>query len=74
MEGLTVYPKNNSEMDLLQNLLQKMKISFEKTVVENKIILSEAQKTSITEGIAEADKGIFYTEDEAKKIIEQCFK
>ena len=74
MEGLTVYPKNNSEMDLLQNLLQKMKISFEKTVVENKIILSEAQKISVTEGIAEADKGIFYTEDEAKKIIEQCFK
>ncbi|WP_373708927.1 hypothetical protein [Kaistella sp.] len=74
MEGLTVYPKNNSEMDLLQNLLQKMKISFEKTIVENKIILSEAQKISVTEGIEEADKGIFYTEDEAKKIIEQCFK
>ena len=61
-------------MNLLQNLLQKMKISFEKTVVENKIILSEAQKISINEGIEEADKGIFYTEDEAQKIIEECFK
>lgn len=74
MEGLIVYPKNSSELDLLKSLLLKMKISFEKTEVKDKVILTEGQKQSVIEGINSADKNEFYNEDEAKKIIDECFK
>ena len=74
MEGLIVYPKNSFELDSLQSLLVKMKISFEKTEVKERMILTEAQKESIKEGLKAADENDFYSEEEANKIIEECFK
>ena len=51
-----------------------MKISFEKTEVKERMILTEAQKESIKEGLKAADENDFYSEEEANKIIEECFK
>ena len=74
MDGLIVYPKNKSELDLLKSLLEKMKVSFENTEVSEKIVLTKGQKESIIEGIKAADENDFYSEEEAKKLIEECFK
>ena len=42
MESIIIYPNTESEKTLLENLLKKMKISFEKKQ-DNQIILTEEE-------------------------------
>ena len=49
MESIIIYPNTESEKTLLENLLKKMKISFEKKQ-DNQIILTEEEIADIEEG------------------------
>lgn len=72
MENLIVYPENENQLKLLKTFLEEMKIRFKKdSEVEE---LQDWQKEKLLKGIEEADKGDFFTEDEAKKIIDKCFQ
>lgn len=72
MENLIVYPENQKQLNILKSLLEEMKIRFKS---ENEVKeLQDWQKVKILKGIEEADKGEFFTKEEADKIIGECFQ
>lgn len=71
MSTITIHTENENQINLLKALLKELKINFEINKEEE---LTEWQRRQLKEGIAQADNGDFLTNEEAKKILDQCFK
>jgi predicted transcriptional regulator len=71
MSTITIHTDNENQINLLKALLKELKINFEINKEEN---LTEWQKNQLLKGIDQADRGEFATEEETKKILDQCFK
>lgn len=72
MSTITIHTENENQINLLKALLKELKINFEINSKEEN--LAEWQRRQLKEGIAQADQGDFVTSEEAKKILDQCFK
>lgn len=73
MEGFLIYPNSESEKTLLENLLSKMKISFEK-IKDDKIVLSEEEIADIEEGLEDFENGKTFSSQEIRKMMQECLK
>ncbi|WP_336690935.1 MULTISPECIES: DUF2683 family protein [unclassified Chryseobacterium] len=71
MSTITIHTENENQINLLKALLKELKINFEIDKEEN---LTEWQKKQLLKGIDEADKGDFVSKEDAKEILDQCFK
>ena len=71
MSTITIHTENENQINLLKALLKELKISFEINKGEN---LTEWQKKQLLEGINEADQKNFVSDEEAKKMLDQCFR
>ena len=71
MRTITIHPENENQINLLKALLKELKISFEINKEEG---LTEWQRKKLLEGIAQADRGDFVTENEVKETLDQGFK
>ena len=73
MESIIIYPNTESEKTLLENLLKKMKISFEKKQ-DNQIILTEEEIADIEEGLEDFENGKNFDNKDARKMMLECTK
>lgn len=73
MEGLIIYPVSQSDKKLIESLLLKMKISFEK-IKDDQIVLSEDEIKDIQEGLDDLENGRTFTSDQVQKIMSECLK
>ncbi|MCY1663042.1 DUF2683 family protein [Chryseobacterium sp. SL1] len=71
MSTITIHTENENQINLLKALLKELKINFEINKEEN---LTDWQKKQLLKGIDEADKGDFVSKEDAKEILDQCFK
>lgn len=71
MSTITIHTENENQINLLKALLKELKINFEINKEEN---LTEWQKKQLIRGIDEADKGDFVSKEDAKEILDQCFR
>ncbi|QWA40292.1 MULTISPECIES: DUF2683 family protein [Chryseobacterium] len=71
MSTITIHTENENQINLLKALLKELKINFEIDKEEN---LTEWQKKQLLKGIDEADKGDFVSKEDAKEILDQCFR
>lgn len=71
MSTITVHPENENQIHLLEALLKELKIKFE---INEEGKLLDWQQKQLQEGIDQANRGEFFTEDEAEKILDKCFK
>lgn len=71
MSTITIYTDNENQINLLKALLKELKINFE---IEKEGKLTQWQKKRLLEGIEQADRGEFATDEEVKEILNQCFK
>jgi predicted transcriptional regulator len=71
MSTITIHTENENQINLLKALLKELKINFEIDKEEN---LTEWQKKQLIRGIDEADKGDFVSKEDAKEILDQCFR
>ena len=62
-----------SEKTLLENLLKKMKISFEKKQ-DNQIILTEEEIADIEEGLEDFENGKNFDNKDVRKMMLECTK
>ena len=73
MEIIIIYPNTESEKTLLENLLKKMKISFEKKQ-DNQIILTEEEIADIEEGLEDFENGKNFDNKDVRKMMLECTK
>lgn len=73
MESIIIYPNTESEKTLLENLLKKMKISFEKKQ-DNQIILTEEEIADIEEGLEDFENGKSFDDNDVRKMMLECTK
>ena len=73
MERIIIYPNTESEKTLLENLLKKMKISFEKKQ-DNQIILTEEEIADIEEGLEDFENGKNFDNKDVRKMMLECTK
>ena len=73
MERINIYPNTESEKTLLENLLKKMKISFEKKQ-DNQIILTEEEIADIEEGLEDFENGKNFDNKDVRKMMLECTK
>lgn len=73
MESIIIYPNTESEKTLLENLLKKMKISFEKKE-DNQIILTEEEIADIEEGLEDFENGKNFDNKDVRKMMLECTK
>ena len=73
MESIIIYPNTESEKTLLENLLKKMKISFEKKQ-DNQIILAEEEIADIEEGLEDFENGKNFDNKDVRKMMLECTK
>ncbi|MEN9486635.1 MAG: hypothetical protein RIR56_323 [Bacteroidota bacterium] len=73
MESIIIYPNTESEKTLLENLLKKMKISFEKKQ-DNQIILTEEEIADIEEGLEDFENGKNFDNKDVRKMMLECTK
>ncbi len=71
MGTITIHTENESQINLLKALLEELNISFEINKEEH---LTDWQRKKLLEGIAQADRGDFVTEDGVKERLDRCFK
>lgn len=71
MSTITIRTENENQINLLKALLKELNISFEINKEEK---LTDWQKRQLLEGIDEADKGDFVSKEDAKEILDQCFR
>jgi len=71
MSTITIHTENENQINLLKALLKELKINFE---IDKEEKLTEWQKKQLLEGIDEADKGDFVNKEDARKILDQCFR
>ena len=73
MESIIIYPNTESEKTLLENLLKKIKISFEKKQ-DNQIILTEEEIADIEEGLEDFENGKNFDNKDVRKMMLECTK
>lgn len=73
MESIIIYPNTESEKTLLENLLKKMKISFEKKQ-DDQIILTEEEIADIEEGLEDFENGKNFDNKDVRKMMLECTK
>ena len=73
MESIIIYPNTESEKTLIENLLKKMKISFEKKQ-DNQIILTEEEIADIEEGLEDFENGKNFDNKDVRKMMLECTK
>ena len=73
MESIIIYPNTESEKTLLENLLKKMKISFEKKQ-DTLIILTEEEIADIEEGLEDFENGKNFDNKDVRKMMLECTK
>lgn len=71
MSTITIHTENENQINLLKAFLKELKINFEINKEEK---LTELQKKQLLEGIDQANQGDFFTDEESKEILDQCFK
>lgn len=71
MSTITLHNESENQLKLIEALLKELNIKFE---VSKKEKLTDWQEKQLQEGIDQANRGEFFTEDEAEKIIDKCFK
>lgn len=69
MSTITIHPKDKEEETLMENLLKRMKISFEKN--EDDFELTDEMKRVIDERLAEDENTYVDAEESLKKISEK---
>ena len=55
---------SNEEQTLIESILKRMKISFETTDTNEKVVVSAEEMDSIKIGLAQANKGLLTTSEE----------
>lgn len=73
MESIIIYPNTESEKKLLENLLKKMKISFEKKQ-DDQIVLTEEEIADIEEGLEDFENGKTFNSSDIRKMMQECTK
>lgn len=73
MESIIIYPNTESEKTLLENLLKKMKISFEKKQ-DDQIVLTEEEIADIEEGLDNFENGKTFSRSDVRKMMLECTK
>ena len=73
MESIIIYPNTESEKTLLENLLKKMKISFEEKQ-DDQIILTEEEIADIEEGLEDFENGKNFDNKDVRKMMLECTK
>ena len=73
MESIIIYPNTESEKTLLENLLKKMKISFEKKQ-DDQIILTEEEIADIEEGLEDFENSKNFDNKDVRKMMLECTK
>ena len=73
MESIIIYPNTESEKTLLENIMKKMKISFEKKQ-DNQIILTEEEIADIEEGLEDFENGKNFDNKDVRKMMLECTK
>lgn len=71
MSTITLHNESENQLKLIEALLKELNIKFE---VSKKEKLIDWQQKQLQEGIDQANRGEFFTEDEAEKILDKCFK
>ena len=71
MSTITLYNESENQLKLIEALLKELNIKFE---VSKKEKLTDWQQKQLQEGIDQANRGEFFTKDEAEKILDKCFK
>ena len=71
MSTITLHNESENQLKLIKALLKELNIKFE---VSKKEKLTDWQQKQLQEGIDQANRGEFFTEDEAEKILDKCFK
>ena len=71
MSTITIHTENENQINLLKALLKELKINFE---IDKEEKLTDWQKKQLLKGINEADKGDFVSKEDAKEILDQCFR
>ena len=71
MSTITLHNESENQLKLIEALLKELNIKFE---VSKKEKLTDWQQKQLQEGIDQANRGDFFTEDEAEKILDKCFK
>ena len=71
MSTITLHNESKNQLKLIEALLKELNIKFE---VSKKEKLTDWQRKQLQEGIDQANRGEFFTEDEAEKILDKCFK
>jgi len=71
MSTITLHNESENQLKLIEALLKELNIKFE---VSKKEKLTDWQQKQLQEGIDQANRGEFFTEDEAEKILDKCFK
>ena len=71
MSTITLHNESENQLKLIEALLKELNIKFE---VSKKEKLTDWQQKQLQEGIDQDKRGEFFTENEAEKIIDKCFK
>ena len=71
MRTITLHDESENQLKLIEALLKELNIKFE---ISKKERLTDWQQKQLQEGIDQANRGEFFTEDEAEKILDKCFK
>ena len=71
MSTITLHNESENQLKLIEALLKELNIKFE---VSKKEKLTDWQQKQLQEGIDQANRREFFTEDEAEKILDKCFK
>ena len=71
MSTITLHNESKNQLKLIEALLKELNIKFE---VSKKEKLTDWQQKQLQEGIDQANRGEFFTEDEAEKSLDRCFK
>lgn len=74
MDSILIHINSKEEQTFLENLLNKLKVSFEK-VNEEKVKISAEQKQSILKGISQANENQLISSDDVRHKAEKlCSK
>lgn len=65
--AILIHTTSIEEESLIENLLKKMKISFERKAENQKITVSKAEMESIKKGLEQANKEQFISNQEVHK-------
>lgn len=74
MYNIVITPNNSEEFSLIEKMLVKMNVAFQKVSAKNsnEVILSEEEITAIKKGDTDFEKAKVFHSDEVRKIMSQC--